>query len=68
MFQIKAEMLAAIKNALTPQCELAMNGPQIYNMGKCGTCTGGCRGLCKTTCSGVVHFKSSRKFPKNLLN
>lgn len=31
MFQIKAEMLAAIKNALTPQCELAMNGPQIYN-------------------------------------
>ena len=30
MFQIKAEMLAAIKNALTPQCELAMNGPQIY--------------------------------------
>ena len=57
MFQIKAEMLAAIKNALTPQCELAMNGPQIYNMGKCGTCTGGCRCLCKTTCRGGKHTR-----------
>ena len=57
MFQIKAEMLAAIKNALTPQCELAMNGPQIYNMGKWGTCTGGCRGLCKTTCRGGKHTR-----------
>ena len=61
MFQIKAEMLAAIKNSLTPQCELAMNGPQIYNIGRCSVCTSSCK-------NGVVHFKCSRKFPKNLLN
>ena len=53
MFQIKAEMLAAIKNALTPQCELAMNGPQIYHIGRCSVCMSSCKNVCKTTCQGT---------------
>lgn len=52
MFQISSEMLAALKNALAPQHELAMNGPQIYNAGICGECSGTCKNSCRGDCKG----------------
>lgn len=52
MFQISSEMLGMLKNALVPQCELAMNGPQIYSIGRCSVCTSSCKNVCKTTCQG----------------
>ncbi len=55
MFQVAAEMIEKLKDALRSQPIPAVNGPQIYYTcgGACsGNCTNSCKGTCRGSCQG----------------
>ena len=49
MFELTKDLLSSLKNAIIPERQLALLGPNFQYA--CPTCSGSCGGTCKGGCS-----------------